>query len=96
MTQPPAMRVSELKTHTGRLVQDGWWSDPNAYYLASEADALLASRDARIAKLEALLRDCAEHFKTLREANVFVWPNHPMNPERRIAAALRARDEGEK
>ena len=37
----------------------------------------------------ALLEDCAEHFATLRKANVFVWPNHPLNPEERIAQFLR-------
>jgi hypothetical protein len=37
-----------------------------------------------------LLRDCAEHFKTLRKSGVFVWPNHPMNPEKRIAELLAA------
>jgi hypothetical protein len=69
---------------------------------ASAADALIAAmssvgirletalsqRDAEIAGLRALLRDCAEHFKTLREAGVFVWPNHPLNPEARIQAII--------
>ena len=36
-----------------------------------------------------LLQDCAEHFKRLREAGVFVWPNHPLNPEARIAELLK-------
>lgn len=53
--------------------------------------ALLAHVDAlraRVGELERLLADCAEHFKTLRGAGVFVWPNHPQNPETRISEAL--------
>lgn len=46
-----------------------------------------------IEQMRGLLRDCAEHFKTLREANVFVWPNHPLNPEARIAEMLRETQE---
>jgi hypothetical protein len=37
---------------------------------------------------QAQLLACAEHFKTLREAGVFVWPNHPLNPEKRIQAII--------
>ena len=54
-----------------------------------EAAAALESQAKRIAEMKDLLRDCAECFSALREANVFVWPNHPMNPETRIAAALK-------
>lgn len=39
-------------------------------------------------QMAALLGECARHFKTLREAGVFVWPNHPENPEKKIAALL--------
>jgi hypothetical protein len=42
----------------------------------------------RMEQMESLLRDCADHFKTLRKHNIFVWPNHPMNPEARIAELL--------
>ena len=59
--------------------------------LANEAvhrRAELTAALARMRELEELLRDCARHFKTLREAKVFVWPHHPLNPEKRIEAAL--------
>ena len=52
-----------------------------------QALLLRALRSALTAR-DDLLRDCAEHFKTLREAGVFVWPNHPMNPEERIRVML--------
>jgi hypothetical protein len=52
-------------------------------YLASEVDA-------RIAELESLLRELDGHFKVLAASDIHVWPNHPLNPRKRIADALRA------
>jgi len=36
----------------------------------------------------ALLGDLSQQFAMLREHGVHIWPNHPLNPERRIAAMV--------
>lgn len=52
-------------------------------------DELTAILNRENIELRKLLAECAEHFKTLREGGVFVWPNHPENPEAKIAAILK-------
>jgi hypothetical protein len=55
-------------------------------------EEMLEDANDRIAELEKLLRDLDAHFKLLDENGVHVWPNHPLNPRKRIADALRASD----
>lgn len=55
--------------------------DDGEYYLASDVEVCITD-------LRALLFELGEHFRVLDENNVHVWPNHPLNPRKRIAEAL--------
>lgn len=54
--------------------------NPATHGVYEKATQVVVDREIAQALLDSLV--------ALREANVFVWPNHPMNPEKHLEAAL--------
>ena len=70
-------------------------ADGQTFYDASEVDirfaqdiVVMRKQREKIAEMEKLLRDLDEHFALLDKNGVHVWPNHPLNPRKRIREIL--------
>lgn len=43
----------------------------------------------KLREARKLMEDFAQHFESLRKEGIYFWPNHPLNPEKRIADFLK-------
>ncbi len=57
-----------------------------------DVQADIHAAQAALAEARSVMADTVESLQALRAANVFIWPNHSMNPEQRMRTLIAAID----